>query len=271
MPDEPVVSSTTTTTEPVTSTPSGENTAPPPPADSAPATTSGTPKVETAPDSDSGNKPRGDAESRIKQLTAKSRDLERRLADYERGPVRDNEPQAPNEPQIDNFPTIDAFDAAYKKYTKDLVRHETQKAVQEDRRARQEAADHAEINRRNAEAAASWNKRIADTLKRFPQFNAQAAIQAVQPNQAADGFIVDSEIGPDLLRHLAEHPDDAERIRDLGPYATVRELTRLETQLLETIKVTRPKSGSRPPQYVSGTGSIAPVKTAAEILYGRRS
>src|SRR4029434_2460073 len=51
--------------------------------------------------------------------------------------------------------------------------------------------------------------------------------------------IVESELGPQLLYHLATHTDEAERIAELPELRQIAELGKLETQLTRTSHKTR--------------------------------
>ncbi len=93
----------------------------------------------------------------------------------------------------------------------------------------------------------------------------------VQVNSAADGFILDSEIGPELVYHLAKHPDELEELSDLSPYQTVRKLTILEQTLQGGLKTPRKLSNApEPPKDVGGRGAAASTpRPLEEIFYGK--
>jgi len=77
-------------------------------------------------------------------------------------------------------------------------------------------------------------------------------------SNGARAAIVESEVGPALLYHLAQHPEDAERIADLSPLGQIRELGKLE------LKVSMPakRTTNAPEPAKVNTGG----KTAASDL-----
>lgn len=206
---------------------------------------------------------RTNSESRIRQLTRQVKDLERKLSGGAQ-PQTLSEPKEPPEPSLATFDTIEAYDEAMKgykagmrKYAADLSDFKSQQAVKK-----------SDLEKSNRELKSSWDKKSAMTEKRHSDFDGEKAFESVQPTPAMDGFILDSDIGPDLLWELQNNPDEADRIRELPPYRAVRELHKLEDKLLNQIKGIKKPLPGKPTPFVPGTGA-APKKprTAAEVLY----
>lgn len=205
------------------------------------------------------------AERRIKQLLAENKRLKQQVSP----PARKDEPklEEPKRPNEKDFDDYDKLETAREDYRMQYAAYVAKKAVAEDRAAQAKARDDAETAQKEQELTESWSKRVKATIARNPEFKVGEAIDAVRANPALDGFIVDSDIGPDLLLHLQAHPEEADRLRELAPYATVRAATKLEDQLLDQIKGN--KRQPKPPRYVNGGGNgPAKARHLENILYG---
>jgi hypothetical protein len=76
---------------------------------------------------------------------------------------------------------------------------------------------------------------------------------------AMQDTILESEVGPEVLRHLYNNKDVAIKIARLGPTAAIREMLKIETGIVEKSKITpRKVSGAPPPVTpVTPKGSVA--------------
>lgn len=87
-------------------------------------------------------------------------------------------------------------------------------------------------------------------------------------------FIQESDLGPDLIYHLAKHPDELQRIRTLSPKRQLGELGKLEARLEKasepTPKLTEVAEGADPnakPAKVSkAPAPIAPLGTEGNLV-----
>lgn len=209
------------------------------------------------------------AETRIKQLTARNKALERRLAEGQKPAPAKEAPAKlaePAKPQFENFNTIEEYEVARDDYAEKLASYR----VDKDRGEREAARVAEERTKNEQKALETWNKRAEETAKRVPDFNTQEAIETVAPTDVMDGFFVNSQIGPDILNHLHQNPDEAERIRGLTPYDAVRELVRIEATLSDQIKGIKAKTAPpKPPRLVDGAGtSPTKAKSMEEVFYG---
>ena len=206
------------------------------------------------------------ADARKEQLNAEIRDLaaKRKAADQEyadllakidkakkdvpaessTAPVKDAKPQKPEKPgkkpefgdiEGETGEQFEAREAAYEekreKYVEDLVAYR----LAEER--------HTEAEKRRTDAIAAENKRIEDA------WNARVEVAKSKPGRdnfaevafskdlpispAMDGFILDSEIGPEILWYLGNHLDEGKAIAAMNPYRAVKTLTKLEEKLSE--------------------------------------
>jgi hypothetical protein len=145
-------------------------------------------------------------------------DAEQRLAALE----QQRQPQASyvdQEPQPSQF--ADAFE-----YAKALAEFSTEKALAErDRQfaqAREQEAQQKIIQ--------SWAQKVQDAKAELPDFDDLVASSDVVVNNAVRDAILESDVGPKILYHLAENNDLAKRIASLSPNAALREIGRLEAR-----------------------------------------
>lgn len=145
-------------------------------------------------------------------------DLEQRLAALE----QQRQPQASyvdQEPQPSQF--ADAFE-----YAKALAEFSTEKALAErDRQVAQAREQEAQ-----QKIIQSWAQKVQDAKAELPDFDDLVASSDVVVNNAVRDAILESDVGPRILYHLAENNDLAKKIASLSPNAALREIGRLEAK-----------------------------------------
>ncbi len=67
--------------------------------------------------------------------------------------------------------------------------------------------------------------------KRLPDYEAKLNAATVKVSDDVRDAILESDVGPQILYHFAEHPEDAERLGKLSVGGALRELGRLEAKL----------------------------------------
>jgi hypothetical protein len=231
------------------------------------------------------------AEKRIKQLLARNKELEAQLHRPTPPPasIRQQEQSAPDlqRPQRPKAPTLDQYDGDYSKfeaaaakyeedfdkYMEDLSDYKAAKRIEAERQAYQQRREAETIQEHNAKIKSSWETRQSETIKRHPDFE-QAVKEASLPlNPIMDGFIIESEVGPEIVYHLAKNPAEGERIAKLGPFATARELSRIEMQLSESLKptganATKITAAKPPPTMLGGTNRAPDDEAQAAVASG---
>lgn len=213
---------------------------------------------ETAPESDTGDLPKGEQEDkkqskidrRLATLTRRNKEAEeanaelrRKLEDIEAklnspGPTKTAEPakatETPGKPvpvDEDNFDgTYEELKAAKAKYVDDMVQWGVADAL-----ARRDAEAAAKVQQAKvAEVTSAWESRAKKATEADPEVADAIATLGPVVSQAglADLFKL-SEVGPQMLLHLYQNPDEAARIVSLGhPALMAKELGKLESQLL---------------------------------------
>jgi hypothetical protein len=148
-------------------------------------------------------------------------ELEQRLAalEQQRQPQQQQAFNVDQEPQPSQF--ADAFE-----YAKALAEYSTEKALAErDRQVAQAREQEAQ-----QKIIQSWAQKVQDAKAELPDFDDLVASSDVVVNNAVRDAILESDVGPKILYHLAENNDLAKRIASLSPNAALREIGRLEAK-----------------------------------------
>jgi hypothetical protein len=223
----------------------------------------------------------------LRALAAERRaeQLERELEAYRKksGPAP-VQTEAHSEPKPEDFATV-------AEYTDALVKYRVEQTLREERaKAERDAAE-----REKAERARTFGERLNAAKSKYDDFeDVLTSIRGTELDRVhADvtEYIQESEHGPDLLYHLAKHPDVLDRLRKLSPRRFIAELGKLEAKWEEqtppakeetptlsdvATPAPRPVSKAPPPIAPLDTAGIAPVSkkpeemTVAELREFRR-
>jgi len=166
--------------------------------------------------------------------------------------------QDAGEPKREDFQDYEAYLRAV---TKHDAAAETSKALKAEREANQSRERRERDATGQDKLAKSWTER-----ETAYQAEKKDYLEAVTPyveedlGHLSDGArraIIESDLGPQLLHHLATNPDDHERIADLSPVRQVAELGKLEV----TMKPVAKKASNAP-------APITPVKAGRSASPG---
>ena len=214
-------------------------------------------------------------QKRFHELTSKIRDLETQLSSSRETSAASSEvnpeqaqQSRQGEPQPGDYADVNEYIADLTKFT---IRSE------------QQAQQRQYVDRINQEqervAFESWTKR--ENALRGKHEDYDEAIESVKiPATPAIGelrsFLAESEVGPELLYHLAKNPAEVERIAALPPRRAIAEIGKLEDKL-STPKPKAPAvtKAPPPPQTVStksspGQKPLTQVEDFAEYEARRR-
>lgn len=209
--------------------------------------------AKTASESDTERKgndePRkGGFQRRIDKLTREKYALEARVRELETGrpaakPAGEPKSETAQKPQPEQYRTYDEYVEALAEFKAD---QKVSKAKEEFARETQERAAKSQAE----QTLASWNQRVETARGKYEDFDdiVDSDLPITQPMQAA---IIDSEHGAEIAYHLGKHPDEAERISRLSPMAAIREIGKIEAQIVQAPKP-KPSAASRPLSPVKG-------------------
>jgi hypothetical protein len=124
------------------------------------------------------------------------------------------------------------------------------------RRDREDAERRADGERQKVISA--WASKVAAAKSDIPDFDDMVASSSVSVNDAIRDAILESDVGPQILYHLAKDDDVAKRITSMSPNAALREIGKLEARFE---KQTETKS-SNPVGRSKATPPINPIRSA---------
>ena len=173
-------------------------------------------------------------------------ELEQRLAALEqqnrpRQVVQDQEPQ-PSQFQ-------DAFE-----YAKALAEYTADKRIEEMKA--QEANAKAEAERQQVIQA--WATKVEAAKSDLPDFDAMVASSDVVVNDAIRDAILESDVGPKILYHLAEDADYARKVAGMPIRAALKEIGKLEARF-------EAKAEEKPVVRSKAPAPVTPIRAAAGI------
>jgi hypothetical protein len=197
-------------------------------------------------------------QSRIDELTRARHEAEREAAYWKQRAT----PEVKNEPVAK--PTPDKFED-YGAYVEALTDWKTDQKVNE------------AISKRDAEAAQAADHRLTETRQQTFAERQSTVKATIQDYDAVVGAadipiaphvgeaILESEKGPELVYHLAKHPEIAEKLSRMSIREADREIGRLEAQLTTPAKpVTKAPAPMKPTAGTGTTVTTDPRKMSME-------
>jgi len=173
-------------------------------------------------------KQREEARKEAQQERQAREALEARLAALERQP-------APQAPKVDEEPQPSQFNDAFE-YAKALAEYTADKRIAEMKQ--DEAKAKAEAERQKV--IDQWASKVQKAKADLPDFDDIVASSDVVVNDDIRDAILESDVGPQILYHLAENDDVAKKIAGLSPKQALREIGKLEARF--EVKETKPEA-----------------------------
>ena len=177
-------------------------------------------------------------EARLKDLEAKANPQPAQAQANELGP----------EPQPDQFSDMFEYAKALAEYTADKKLMEREKA-EADRRAAEQ----------RAEFEQNWAKRVDAARKEMPDFDDMIQSSDVAVSDPVRDAIMESDVGPQILYHLAENPELAKELGKKTVISALREIGKLEARFE---KAKEPQTRSEPkaePAVAKSSKAPAPI------------
>ena len=149
--------------------------------------------------------------------------LEARLAALEKQSQPEQAVTSDQEPQPSQF--TDAFE-----YAKALAEYTADKRIAE---MKQEEAKAKEAVERQ-KVIDQWTQKVEKAKAELPDFDDIVASSDVVVNDDIRDAILESDVGPQILYHLAENDEVAKKIAGLSPKQALREIGKLEARFEKT-------------------------------------
>jgi hypothetical protein len=143
--------------------------------------------------------------------------LEARLAVLEK--------QSVPTPKVDEEPQPSQFNDAFE-YAKALAEYTADKRIEEMKRQESEA----KVAQERQKVIETWAQKVQQAKATLPDFDDIVASSDVVVNDDIRDAILESDVGPQILYHLAENDDVAKKIASLSAKQALREIGKLEAR-----------------------------------------
>ena len=188
------------------------------------------------------------AKQEAEQARIKMQELEQELKAIKSQAAPKQEQSRDEKPRPDQF--IDAFE-----YAEALADWSAENAVM---RARQEDVEK-KIQAERAIVIETWNKKLEATKAELPDFDDMVASSDVVVSDQVRDAILESDVGPRILYHLAENQELAEKISKSSLITALREIGKLEARFEKT----EPKEVKTVAQKSKAPAPISPIKAGS--------
>lgn len=166
--------------------------------------------------------------------------------------------QDTGEPKREQFEDYETYLRAVAKYDAAAEADKRIKSDREERQGRekqaQAAVDHDKTAKAWSERETAFQSEKKDYTETVTSFLNEDEFGSL--SESARRGIVESDLGPQLLYHLAKHPEDAERIAELSPTRQIAELGKLEAKL-GSPPAKKASNAPEPPNPVKGGANAA--------------
>lgn len=213
------------------------------------------------------------AEGRIKELLSQVRKLESELETARKVPAaapakKEEAPAKPQRTDVDAktgqllYANDEAFEQAREEYLTKKITADVQKQTAK-------VAEEARISEQNRIIEQKWQLSIKIASEKHPDFAEVMKrddkgvfqgpeVKAIKNGSVLDAWVLDSEMGAEILYYLESTPGEVARIQALNAFQAARELTRLEEKLSAAPSAPAKKSEEAPPAK-KAPGAPAPA------------
>lgn len=156
------------------------------------------------------------------------------------------------EPKPEQFTDINEYSKALKEWTADSVRIEDKNAEKSRKAQEQQEA-----------TVKAWKERQEKIKAEVPDYEEVVGKSDVKVSNEVRDAIIESDVGPALLLHLARNPDVADKLSQMTVGRALRELGKLEASLSgETVKEVKEAPKTTVAQMSKAPPPITPLRGA---------
>lgn len=195
---------------------------------------------------------------RAQEAEAKAAELERQLQELKAGNVQQQEPE---KAQVTDKPQAHQFNDAFE-YAEALAEWSAENALKQ--RDEQEAQRKAQEAQERLTKA--WAERIEKAKADLPDFDRWVQSSNIVVSNEIRDAILESDVGPQILYHLATNEDEASALTDMPTAKALRQLGKLEARL--EAKVETPKAEKKK-ESVSSSKAPEPIKPLSSGKVGK--
>jgi hypothetical protein len=143
--------------------------------------------------------------------------------------------QQPAKVDLDEKPQPSQFSDAFE-YAEALAEYTADKRIADMKRQEAEAKE----AEQRQQVITQWTVKVEEAKKSLPDFDDIVASSDVVVNDDIRDAILESDVGPQILYHLAENDEVARKIAGLSPKAALREIGKLEARFEAKPEVEKP-------------------------------
>ena len=204
-------------------------------------------------------------ERRVQKLNAKAETARQEAEFWKAEALKNKQPQPQSQPQSQpqqaQAPQMHNY-SSMEEYTNALLEHKM--AGIEAKRQIEES------HNKQRSVLETYNQRAAEFSKQNPDFvDVIEDMADVHVCSEIHAMALDSDVGPALVYHLANNPDEIERINKLNPTRRLAELGKLEDRLSKaSVKAPVPaptKPAPAPVKPVTGPAAVVTTKSIYEM------
>ena len=189
---------------------------------------------------------RNEARAQIEAEKKRAAELEKQLAEF-RAKV---EPPKPENTKPDKSAFTDPFE-----YAEKLSEWSAQEALR--KRDAEEASRRAEEAQRAL--ATAWETRQAAFKAATPEYEAVVQASDIVVSDEVRDAILESDVGPQLLYHLAMNPEVGKKLQTMSRTGALREIGRMEATLAQPVTKPETKTETKPIATSKAPAPITPI------------
>ena len=186
---------------------------------------------------------RDEANTRAEQLESRLRELE----------AKANPQTIAQTANADDKPQASQFNDAFE-YAEALAEWSAEKALKD----RDVADQQRRVEEERNKVVQTWNKKVSKIQEDIPDFNKVVSKSSVVVSDAVRDAIIESDVGPQILYHLASDNDLAESISKMPAIKALKEIGRLEARF--EAKEEKPKKEAKTVSTSKAPAPINPLK-----------
>jgi hypothetical protein len=197
--------------------------------DSEPATEESSSEPKAEDEAEEAEKPKDKLEKRFSKVTKRAQEAEAKAAELE-ARLREVEARANPQPiaqtaNVDDKPQASQFNDAFE-YAEALAEWSAEKAL----RDRDIAESQRKADEERNKVIENWNQKVAKAKSSMPDFDEIVASSTTVVSDAVRDAIIESDVGAQILYHLASDDEYAESLSKMPAIKALKEIGRLEAR-----------------------------------------
>jgi len=226
--------------------------------ESEPATEESSSEPKAEDEAGEAEKPKDKLEKRFSKVTKRAQEAEAKAAELE-ARLRDLEAKANPQPiaqtaNVDDKPRADQFNDAFE-FAEALAEWSAEKAL----RDRDIAEAQRKADEERNKVIESWNQKVEKAKSSMPDFDDIVASSTVVVSDAIRDAIIESDVGAQILYHLASDDEYAESLAKMPAIKALKEIGRLEAKY-EAKQEEKPATEARAVTQSKAPAPISPLK-----------